>query len=75
MTKISLTVEKLEENRAFLKDAKGRLIVWPRDFLPATAFEREIIIFETKEDGKNEINDELPKKILNEILLNNNVIK
>ncbi|MFA5248330.1 MAG: hypothetical protein WC415_03730 [Patescibacteria group bacterium] len=65
---ISLLVEKLEEGRAFLRDEKGRLIVWPRDFLPT---ESEIGQNLTMSVGQNSSdNSELAKQILNKLLNN-----
>ena len=69
MTKISLTIERLEDGRAFLKDEKGRLIVWPRDFLPTNALIGQSITFSSEPNEAKADGNELPKKILNEILI------
>jgi hypothetical protein len=64
---IRLKIERLEGGRAFLRDEKGRLIVWPRDFLPNDAIEGEGICFDSVKNSQKT----LPKDILNEIFLLN----
>jgi hypothetical protein len=63
---IKLKIERLEGGRAFLRDDKGRLIVWPRDFLPETAEEKETISFHHDSQGQSETGASA-KDILNEI--------
>jgi hypothetical protein len=58
---IKLIIERLEGGRAFLRDERGRLIVWPGDFLPPSAKQGENISFEP---GAGQAS---PKDILNEI--------
>lgn len=65
---IKLLVERLDGGRAFLKDEKGRLIVWPRDFLPADAEEGKNISLNTS-NGQVLEKSRQAKDILNEILL------
>ncbi len=59
---IKLKIERLEGGRAFLRDEKGRLIVWPGDFLSPDSQEGEEISFVSKDKNIS------PKEILNEIL-------
>lgn len=59
---IKLKIERLEGGRAFVRDEKGRLIVWPGDFLPATAKEGDSVSFNSEDRRPS------PKDILNEIL-------
>lgn len=66
---IKLKVERLEGGRAFLRDEKGRLIVWPRDFLPEDAAEGQMARFESLEKDKIDSSNQSAKDILNEIFL------
>lgn len=66
---IKLKVERLEGGRAFLRDTKGRLIVWPRDFLPEETIENQTVSFESSEDKKTVDLNQSAKDILNEIFL------
>jgi len=66
---INLKIERLEGGRGFLRDKKGRLIVWPGDFLPPEAKEGEEISFRSGKESKNENTDISAKDILNEIFL------
>jgi hypothetical protein len=58
---IELKLERLEEGRAFLRDEKGRLLVWPRDLLPSEALEGDLLPFSYGRGGN------IAKDILNEI--------
>ncbi len=63
---IFLQIEKIEDDRVFLRDAKGRLIIWPRDFLPeSSSAGEEIRVLVNKNGGDREF---LAKNILNELL-------
>ena len=65
---IKLLVERLDGGRAFLKDEKGRLIIWPRDFLPTDAEEGKNVSLNTSH-GEVAQKGRQAKDILNEILL------
>jgi hypothetical protein len=63
---IFLQIEKIEDDRVFLRDAKSRLIIWPRDFLPESSSSGEEIKVLVNKDGIN--SEVLAKGILNELL-------
>jgi hypothetical protein len=60
--KINLSIEKIADEQAILKDENGRLINWPLDLLPADTKEGNKINFNIGEE------EDLAKNILNEIL-------
>jgi hypothetical protein len=60
--KINLTIEKIQDSQATLKDDKGRSINWPADLLPAETEIGKKITFNIGEEG------DLAKDVLNEIL-------
>jgi hypothetical protein len=60
--RVNITIKKIQDNQAILKDEKGRLIDWPADLLSAGAKEGEKIAFSIGEES------DLAKNILNEIL-------
>lgn len=67
--KISLTIERFEDNQAILKGDDGICVSWPKDKLPENAKEKEVVTFNLSSEAtaKTE-NDSLAKDILNEIL-------
>jgi hypothetical protein len=60
--RINITIDKIQDGQAILKDEKGRLIDWPLDLLPAGAKAGDKTAFNIGEEGG------LAKNILNEIL-------
>ena len=68
LMKIKFVIERLEGGKALLRDERGRLIVWPRDYLPAAAGEKDFFNVETEETAGGGADGKSAKDILNEIL-------
>ena len=63
---IGLKVERIENEKIFLKDQKGRVFIWPRDFLPAGSLPGDDIYISINKNNNSK--NTLAKNILNEIL-------
>ncbi len=64
--KMKLTIDRIEGEKAILKDDDGQTIIWPTEKLPEGGTEGTVLTFLiTKGDSKN---NELAKDIINEII-------
>lgn len=64
--KMRLTIDRIEGEKAVLKDDDGATIIWPTEKLPEESTEGSVLTFLiTKGDSKN---NELAKDIINEII-------
>jgi hypothetical protein len=65
----SLTIDRLENEKAVLKTETGETIIWPKNMLPTGAKEGTILVFAIIGDKEEEKRKkELAKDILNELL-------
>lgn len=66
---LNLTLDRIEGDKAVLKEEDGTVIHWPKDKLPANAKEGAVFSFTISGDRNQELdNRKLAKDILNEIL-------
>ena len=66
---LTLTIDRLEDNKAVLKTEDNETIVWPKDKLPDSAREGEVFTFTIHDDKlAQEDKRSLAKEILNEII-------
>jgi hypothetical protein len=67
--KISLKIERFENDEAILRDAAGLAFSWPKNKLPFDAKEKDELLFNISSPAEAEKeNSALAKNILNEIL-------
>lgn len=67
--KINLTIDRLEGEKAILKDADNNTIVWPRTKIPEEFKEGQNLVFDISSSDKGGVSESQdPKDILNEIL-------
>jgi len=67
--KVVLTINRLEGEKAVLKDSNNKTIIWPREKIPEEFQEGQNIVFDISAGEKNKKeNQNKAKDILNEIL-------
>ena len=65
----SLTIDRIENEKAILKTENGETIIWPKDKLPAEVKEGAILTFTVFGDKEKEMGKkQQAKDILNELL-------